>query len=139
MRKYFLPAGCLLVLALLSPLQADPAASQSDAYIKSLYAKARNDVISNLTDDDFVSYCVTMNVGGDTLLKFHDEILSQQTQLDLLTKAGSTADDPKVMAIQATLVDLRAQYKVKIAEARKGLEIEAKIADETLVSLGQSR
>jgi len=43
------------------------------------------------------------------------------------------------MAINAELKDLRAQYAVKLSEARKGLEIESTIAEATLTALSQSQ
>lgn len=116
------------------PARAD---TQPTAFEKALYDKARYDVLSKLTDDDFVSYCVTMGIGGDTLLKLHDEILLKQTELADLISEGLNNDHPQVMAVNAALKNLRAQYVVKIAEARKGLEVESKIADETLSSLSQ--
>jgi hypothetical protein len=123
-------AGCVLVLSLqLLPVQAD---DQPSAFDKALYNKSRYQVLSGLNDQEFVSYCVTMNVGGETLLKFHDQILEKQTELTDLINLGLTGEDPKVAAVNAVLKDLRAQYAVKISEARKGLEIESRIAEETL-------
>jgi hypothetical protein len=78
-----------------------------------------------------------MGVGGDTLLKLHDEIMAKQTELANLLSEGMTNDNPQIMAVNAALKDLRAQFAVKILEARKGLEVEARIADETLSSLSQ--
>ena len=130
-------AGCAGALCLqLLPVQAD---AQPTAFEKALYEKARYQVLSKLDDEDFVSYCVTMNVGGDTLLKFHDEILAKQTELADRINEGLTADHPQVMSLNAELKDLRTQYAVKISEARKGLEIESSIAEATLTALSQSQ
>jgi len=131
----FLPACVLALSWQLSPVQAD---DQPTAFEKALYDKTRYQVLSGLNDQEFVSYCVTMNVGGDTLLKFHDQILQKQTELADLVDLGLTAEDPKVAAVNAALKDLRAQYAVKISEARKGLEIESRIAEETLRELPPS-
>ena len=109
-------AGCLLALSpQLLPVHAD---AQPTAFERALYEKARYEVLSKLTDEDFASYCVTMNVGGETLLKFHDEILAKQTELDDLNIQGASPDNPQVLAVNAALKDLRAQYSVKISEAR---------------------
>jgi hypothetical protein len=127
--------GFLLTLgAQLLPAWGD---AQPTAFEKALYEKARYRVVSKLSDEDFASYCVTMNVGGDTLLKFHDEILAKETELAKLHGEGLNDDHPEVMAVNADLKDLRAQYSVKISEARKGLEVESMIADETLSNLAQ--
>jgi len=129
--------GCIVALGLqLLPVQAD---APPTAFEKALYEKARYQVLSKLNDEDFVSYCITMNVGGETLLKFHDEILARQTELADRINEGLTADQPQVMSLNAALKDLRSQYAVKISEVRKGLEIESKIAEETLTALSQSQ
>jgi hypothetical protein len=125
----FFVAFALSIYLQLSPLPAD---DQPTAFEKALYEKTRYQVLCGLNDQEFVSYCVTMNVGGETLLKFHDQILQKQTELADLVDLGVTAEDPKVVAVNAALKDLRAQYAVKIIEARKGLEIESRIAEETL-------
>jgi uncharacterized protein involved in exopolysaccharide biosynthesis len=134
-RIAFLVGSLLMFTQLILPLRADP---QPTAYEKALYDKSRYSVLSRLSDEDFVSYCVTMNVGGDTLLKFHDQILAKQTARADLIAQGLTAEHPQVMAIDAELRDLRAQYQIKIAEARKGLEVEASIAESTLMNLPQA-
>ncbi len=127
--------GCLLLLgAQFLPARAD---GQSTAFEKALYDRARYRVVSKLSDDEFAAYCVTMNIGGDTLLKFHDEILEKQFELTKLTSEGFNDENPQVMAVNAELKDLRTQFSVKIIEARKGLEVESKIADETLLDLSQ--
>ena len=135
MKTTTLLIGCLLALgALALPARADNAPT---AFEKALYEKARYQVLSRLNDDDFVSYCVTMNVGGETLLKIHDQILTDQTTLTDLINEGMTSDHPQMMAVNAELKDLRSEYAVKISEARKGLEVESKIAEETLTALSQ--
>jgi hypothetical protein len=118
----------------LVPAQAD---AQPTAFEKALYDRARYRVVCRLNDEDFASYCVSMNIGGETLLKFHDEILAKQTELADLLGEGLSDGDPRIVAANAALKDLRTQYAVKIAEARKGLEVESKIADETLSDLSQ--
>jgi hypothetical protein len=128
---------CLLSLgAPALPVHAD---AQPTAFEKALYEKARYQVLSKVSDEDLVSYCVSMNVGGDTLLKFHDEILAKQTELANLQSAGLTNDHPQVIAVNAALKDLRSQYAVKIVEVRKALELESNIADATLSSLSQAQ
>jgi len=128
--------GCILALAAqLLPAQADTA--EPTAFEKALYDKARYQVLSKLGDDEFVSYCVTMNVGGETLLKYHDEILVKQTELTNLLNQGLTADQPQVLAVNSALKDLQKELAVKVSEARKGLEVESKIAEETLTALSQ--
>jgi hypothetical protein len=117
-----------------APARAD---GQPTAFEKALYEKARYHVITGLNDEEFASYCVTMNVGGETLLKFHDEILAKQTELADLVAAGVTDGDPRIVAANAALRDLRSQFAVKIIEARKGLEVESKIAEQTLSDLSQ--
>jgi hypothetical protein len=135
MKTTTLLIGCLLVLgAQILPARAD---TQPTAFEKALYDKARYAILSKLNDDDFASYCVTMNVGGETLLKIHDEILTDQTKLTDLINEGLTNDHPQVMAVNAELKDLRSEYAVKISEARKGLEVESEIAEETLTALSQ--
>ena len=137
MQRTALAAACFLALIpSLMPARADT--TEPTAYEQALYNKSRYQVISKLDDDAFVSYCVTMNVGGDTLLKFHDAILAKQTELTDLINQGLTNEDPRVMTINATLRDLRYQFGIKITEARKGLEIESEIANATLTALGQS-
>jgi hypothetical protein len=136
MKKTSLLAGCLLALgAQLFPVQADTA--EPTAFEKALYDKARYQVVCKLNDDEFVSYCVTMDVGGDTLLKIHDEILTDETKLTDLLNQGLTNEHPEVRAVNAALKDLRTELAVKISEARKGLEVESKIAEETLTALSQ--
>jgi hypothetical protein len=134
MKTTILLAVLLLASSQFVPARAD---AQPTAFEKALYDKARYQVLEKLGDDDFVSYCVTMGVGGDTLLKLHDEIMAKQTELANLLSEGMTNDNPQIMAVNAALKDLRAQFAVKILEARKGLEVEARIADETLSSLSQ--
>lgn len=137
MKRTVFLISCLLALGLqLLPVQAD---AQPTAFEKALYDKARYQVLNKLNDEDFVSYCVTMNVGGETLLKLHDDILAKQTELTDLLKEGFTGDHPQVMSINAALRDLKAQYAVKISEARKGLEVESAIAEATLSALAQSQ
>ncbi len=116
------------------PLQAD---AQPTAFEKALYDKARYDVLSHLNDDDFVSYCTTMNFGGDTLLKLHDDILVKQTEVAALIKRGLNPENPQVTSLNDALSELRTQLAVKVAEARKGLEIESKVAEATISSLSQ--
>ncbi len=120
----------------LRPLRAD---SQPTAYERALYAKARYQVLSKTSDEDLVSYCVSMNVGGETILKFHDQILAKQTELAELQAQGFTNDHPQVQAVNAELKNLRAQYAIKISEVRKALELEASIADATLSTLPQAQ
>lgn len=127
--------GFLLTLGVqLFPARAD---EQPTAFEKALYEKARFRVVSKLSDDDFACYCVTMNIGGDTLLKFHDQILAKQFELAKLQSEGFTDENPQVMAANAELKDLRSQFTVKLIEARKGLEVESKIAEQTLSDLSQ--
>jgi len=127
--------GLLLVsLIQFLPARAD---EQPTAFEKALYDRSREHILSKLDDDDFVSYCVTMNVGGDTLIKIHDEILAKQTELLDLQNQGMSDEQPQVMAVNAALKNLREQFTVKILEARKGIEEESKIADETLTALSQ--
>jgi hypothetical protein len=137
MKKTVFLVCCVMALCtVLLPARAD---AQPTAFEKALYDRARYQVLSRMSDEDFASYCVTMNVGGDTLLKFHDEILAKQTELADLINSGLTGEDPKVIAVNATLKDLRSQYAVKIVEARKGLEIESTIAEATLATLPQNQ
>jgi len=135
--KTFLPlAGGVFAFSLLlfpAPAQADPSVAE-----KAIYDKARYNIISKLSDDDFISYCVTMNIGGDTLLKFHDQILSKQFELAKLQGEGFSNENPQVLAANAELKDLRDQFSIKLNEVRRGLEIESKIADETLSDLSQT-
>jgi hypothetical protein len=138
MKKTVFLVCCMMALCpLLLPVRG--ADAQPTAFEKALYDKARYQVLSRLTDVDFASYCVTMNVGGETLLKFHDEILAKQTELADLNNQGLTSDNPQVMAVNAALKDLRTQYTVKISEARKGMEIESTIAEATLTALSQTQ
>ena len=133
MKKTTLLVGCILTSFLpLSPVHAD---AQPTAFEQALYNKARYQVLTKLSDDDFVSYCVTMGVGGETLLKIHDEIMTDQTKLADLINEGLTSDHPQVMAVNAELKDLRSEFAVKISEARKDLEVESKVAEETLSAL----
>jgi len=128
-------AGCMLALCLqLPPLRAD---AQPTAFEKALYERARYEVLCKVNDDDFASYCVTMNIGGETLLNFHDQILTKQTELTELINEGVTSDNPKVVAINTDLRILRSEFAAKILEARKGLEIESHIAEATLATLSQ--
>jgi hypothetical protein len=113
--------------------------AQPTAYEQALYNKARYLILSKLSDEDFVSYCVTMNIGGETLLRLHDDILVKQTEESLLIAQGFNSDHPQMVAVSSALKDLRAQFAVKISEARKGLEIESKIADETISALSQGQ
>ena len=78
-----------------------------------------------------------MDIGGDTLFKFHDQILSKEFELAKLQSEGFSNENAQVMAANAELKDLRDQFTVKLNEVRKGLEIESKIADETLSDLPQ--
>jgi len=135
MKTITLLAGC--ILALFFQLQPAHADTQPTAFEQALYNKARYQVVAKLNDDDFASYCVTMGVGGDTLLKIHDEIMTDQTKLTDMMNEGLTGDHPQVIAVNAELKDLRSEFAVKISEARKGLEIESKIAEETLTNLSQ--
>jgi len=129
----------LIVCILASFVQFQPvhADTQPTAFEQALYNKARYQVLTKLSDEDFVSYCVTMNVGGETLLKIHDQIMTDQTKLANLINQGLTSDHPQVMAVNAELKDLRSEFAVKISEARKGLEVESRIAEETLSNLSQ--
>ncbi len=104
-------------------------------YEKALYDKARYQILSKVSDDDFAAYCVSMNVGGDTLLKFHDEVMAKEVELNKLQNEGLSNDHPQLVAVITDLKDLRSQYSLKIAEARKALELESNIADATLASL----
>lgn len=133
MKTIILLFGLLLTLSAM-PLQAD---AQPTAFEKALYDKARYDVLSHLNDDDFVSYCTTMNFGGDTLLKLHDDILVKQTEVAALIKRGLNPENPQVTSLNDALSELRTQLAVKVAEARKGLEIESKVAEATISSLSQ--
>lgn len=137
MKRTSLLVGFILALGLtLLPAHGD---SQPTAYEKALYDKARYQILSKLSDEDFVSYCVTMNIGGETLLRLHDDILVKQTEQGLLIAQGFNADHPQMVSVNSALKDLRAQFAVKIGEARKGLEIESKIADETISALSQAQ
>ncbi len=69
--KTILPlAGGFLAVGLI--LLPAPAHADSSVVEKAFYDKARYAVISKLSDDEFISYCVTMNIGGDSLFRFHD-------------------------------------------------------------------
>jgi hypothetical protein len=133
--KTILPlAGGILAFSLLllpALLHADPTAVE-----KAVHDKARYSVLSKLSDDELIAYCVTMNIGGETLFRFHDEILSKQFELAKLSSQGFSNETPQVVAANADLKDLRDQFSVKLNEVRKGLEIESRIADETLSELG---
>jgi len=131
-----LAGGILALTLLLLPpsLHAD-----SSVVENALYAKARYGIISKLSDDDFIAYCVTANIGGDSLFKFHDMILSKQFELAKLLSQGFSNDNPQVIAVNSELKDLRDQFSVKLNEVRKGLEIEAKIADETLSNISPNQ
>ncbi len=136
--KTILPvAGGVLALSLL--LLPPSAHADSSVVEKALYDKARYGITSKLGDDELNAYCVTMNIGGDTLFKFHDMILSKQFELAKLQSQGFSNDNAQVLAANAELKDLRDQFSVKLNEVRKGLEIEAKIADETLSNLSQNQ
>jgi capsule polysaccharide export protein KpsE/RkpR len=138
--KIILPlAGSVLAVSLLLLPAPAPADSSSNVVEKALYDKARYGITSKLTDDEFISYCVTMNLGGDTLFKFHDQILSKEFELAKLQSEGFSSDNPQVQAATAELKDLRDQFSVRLNKVRKGLEIESKIADETLSDLAQSQ
>jgi hypothetical protein len=106
-------------------------------YEKALYDKARYQVLSKVGDDDFAAYCVSMNVGGDTLLRLHDDVMAKQAELDKLQNEGLANDHPEILSVTSELRDLKSQYSLKIAEARKALELESNIADATLASLTQ--
>ena len=127
----------ILLLAFAPAFLTVRADAAPTAFERALYEKSRYQVLKGLGDDDFVSYCVTMGIGGDTLLKIHDEIMVKQTELGDLSSQGLTNEHPQVIAVNAALKDLRAQFAIKILEARKGLEVEAKIAEETLSALSQ--
>ena len=116
------------------PVRAD---AQPTAFEKAIYDKSRYKILKELSDDDFVSYCATMNVGGDTLLKLHDEILVRQSELADLVKRGLPPDNPQVSSLNDALNNLRGQLGTKVYEARKGLEVESRIAETTLEALGQ--
>jgi capsule polysaccharide export protein KpsE/RkpR len=109
--------------------------AQPTAFEKALYEKARYSVLGKVSDEDLVSYCVSMNIGGDTLTRLHDEIMEKQVELSNLQSEGMTNDNAQVQAVNAALKSLRAQYSIKIAEVRKALELEASIADATLSQL----
>jgi capsule polysaccharide export protein KpsE/RkpR len=133
MKSIALSPALLLAFCLL-PIRAD---TEPTAFEKAVYDKARYQVLAQQNDDDFVSYCITMNFGGELLLKVHDDILVKQTELDGLLKAGYTADHPQVISLNNDLRTLRAELEVKVLEVRKGLQLEAKIAEATLSSLAQ--
>ena len=120
------------LLHLPAPLHADPTAVE-----KAVHDKARYTIISKLSDEELIAYCVTMNMGGETLFRFHDEILSKQFELTKLLSQGFSNENAQVVAVNADLKDLRDQFSVKLNEVRKGLEIESRIADETLSELAQ--
>jgi hypothetical protein len=128
--------GVLAVILLLLPPSAH---ADSSVVEKALYDKARYAIVSKLSDDEFVSYCVTANIGGDSLFKFHDMILSKQFELAKLLSEGFSNENPQVLAANSELKDLRDQFSVKLNEVRKGLEIESKIADETLSDLAPNQ
>jgi hypothetical protein len=134
--KTILPlAGGVLAFSLLLltvPVHADPSAVE-----KAVHDKARYTIISKLSDDEFIAYCVTMNIGGETLFRFHDEILSKQFELAKLLSEGFSNENAQVIAANTDLKNLRDQFSVKLSEVRKGMEIESKIADETLSELAQ--
>jgi len=133
--KTILPlAGGVLAFVLLlpSPAHADPTAVE-----KAAHDKARYTIISKLSDEELIAYCVTVNMGGETLFRFHDEILSKQFELTKLLSQGFSNENAQVVAVNADLKDLRDQFSVKLNEVRKGLEIESRIADETLSELAQ--
>jgi hypothetical protein len=115
-------------------VQAD---AQPTAFEKALYDKARYQVLNPLNDDDFVSYCTTMNFGGDTLLKIHDDILVKQTVLNELVKEGYTEDHPEIVTLNKELRNLKAELAAKVLEARKGLQLESKVAEATLAAMAQ--
>jgi hypothetical protein len=135
MNKTLLLLGGILALGLSpSPVRAE---GGSAAFDKAVYERARYKVISKTSDEDFAAYCVTMHIGGDALLKFHDEILSKRIELAKLISQGLGPDHPQVMALNSELKDLKAEFDVRIGEARKALELESQVAEETLSSLGQ--
>ena len=128
----------LILLLFLFVFSAPPllrADTQPTAYEKALYEKARYSVLGKASDEDLVSYCVSMNIGGDTLLRLHDEIMAKQVELANLQSEGISDDNSQVISVKGALKTLRAQYVIKIAEVRKALELEASIADATLSSL----
>ena len=133
MKRTALLVGTMIALGFqFLPVQAD---DQPGSFEKALYNKVRYQVLSKTNDEDFVCYCVTMNLGGDALIRLHEDILVKQAELQALQSEGLTNDHPQVMAVNATLKDLNAKLAVKVAEARKGLEVESKIAEATLTAL----
>ena len=122
---------CLL-MASASLLRADVPVT---AFEKAIYEKARYSVLAKASDEDLVSYCVSMNVGGETLLRFHDEIMAKQVELENLQSEGVSDDNAQVIGIKIALKNLRAQYSIKIAEVRRALQLEASIAEATLAQM----
>jgi len=122
-------------------LSASFATARADApptaFEKALYEKARYSVLAKVSDEDLCSYCVSMNIGGDTLVRLHDEIMTKQVELEILQNEGVSNDNAQVTSINGTLKNLRSQYSIKIAELRKALQLESSIAEATLSSLSQ--
>jgi len=132
MKSIALVLSFLVLHAFLITARAD---APPTAFEKALYEKARYAVLGKASDEDLCSYCVSMNIGGDTLLRLHDEIMAGQVQLENLQSEGLTNDNAQVQAVNAALKNEREQYSIKITEVRKALQLEASIADATLAQL----
>ena len=117
MKNMALLAGCVVMMGLqLLPVRAD---TQSSSFERALYDKTRYQVLSKASDDDFVSYCATMNFGGETLQRLHDDILVKQAELVTLQNEGLTNDHPQVLAVAAALKDLRTKLEKDLGQLFK--------------------
>lgn len=125
----------VFTVTLLPKLQAQ----QLSAYQQALYDKSRYDTLLALSNNDLASYCITNNVRSETLGKLSSEIAAAEAELRTAASAGLRMGNPKIDSLNANILGKRQAYEAEIKQIRKGIEVDRRVAQNTLATLRKAR
>lgn len=137
---YILTIGlCLGFLWGAVPLQAEQVEAKPTSFEKALYDKTRYEVLKDVNDEDFVSYCITQKLGSEFLVNIRAEIFNLEAQIESARAKGVDDNSPQIKTINSSLNIKRRQLVAEIKSTRRGLELEAAIAKATLAELNKEK
>lgn len=96
----------------------------NDAQTMLLETEERYKQVQGLTDKDFESALVTLNIRDDNIQLIRSQLITVEGQLASLRKEGYGINHPKVIALEAMQTQLRQQLERNLTGLRKGLEVQ---------------
>jgi succinoglycan biosynthesis transport protein ExoP len=115
----------------LTARQRDLLEAQQDADKRAvLYDKTKS-----LSDDEFISTLEGMNRASSNLSALQNDVLTSQSTIENLKKAGFGVDNLHIQSVQAELDQQRAELASLVVGARSALQIDAEMADSSVKRL----